>query len=239
MTSKHLTTVAIALTLVFILCAAAAPALWFAAQDSTLLREPMDRLRADGRLAPEGEDLYLVRTLHARSALLQQQGSSGGYQLQPYTSEVEGRLFLVLDEMAKAGVMPLTTHTLLQEELLRPGVQWRYSVDAAGFEQIQCLLPKGGRFTTFGVEIEPRTRWVVHLWVMDPEGAQNNLGIYDAGEGFEAYLEWLQLSQLGDWENIGQSAYNIQKTSQNGLLQAFITTNRGIEIGVTTLGVSV
>jgi hypothetical protein len=239
MTSKRLTIAAIALTLVFILYAAAVPAVWFAAQDKTLLSEPMNRLRADGRLAPEGEDLYIVRTLHARSALLQQQGPSGGYQSQNVTSEVKGRLFLVLDEMAKAGVMPLTMHTLLQEELLRPGVQWRYSVDTAGFEQIQCLLPKGGRFTTFGVEIEPRIRWVVHLWVMNPEGAQNNLGVYDAGEGFEAYLEWLQLNQLGDWENANLSGYNIQKISQNGLLQAYITTNRGIEIGITPLNVSV
>lgn len=246
MRNKWVTVLVSLATAVFIIGVAVAPVAWFAAQDETLLAQPMQRLRLDGRLAPEGEDLYMVRTLHARSSLLRQNGAAAGYQPQPFSEEMRARAFLVLDEMAKAGVLPPQVHSSLRQQMVGEAVErqattngeaeWRYAVDEAGFEQVQCLFPAdSGHFAGFGIEIEPRTRKAVRFWLLPVAGRGEALEGIESKNCLEAYLQWLELDTLDDWRAPAPLAYDAQMASQKALLQVYTEVSVIFQLGVTVL----
>lgn len=236
MKGKLLTAGATLLTLALVGVMAAAPAWWFGRRDAALFSQPVERVRLTGRLSPEGEDLYMVRTLHARDSLRHQDGTAG-YVQQEDAGEGQSRALLALDDMAKAGAVPPALRSLLQQQLAQEGGQWRYAIDGAGFEQVQCLLPQGSTFAYFGMELEPRTRFVVRLWVSVAQGAETPQALteLDVDACLAAYRQWLGLQELDDWETLEPVNGMVRQRSQKGLLQLYAGDAGGFEMGTATL----
>lgn len=232
---KHIPALAAVLVaLLLIIGVSAAPVWWFGLRDEALSTAPLERLRRDGPLSPEAEELYLVRTLNARDSLLRRQGAAAGYEYAAVPGDLPGRVLWALDEMAKAGALPAALRAQLQALLTDESAEWSYAADASGFELAQCLLPPGGEFATFGVEMEPATRCVVRLWLL-PTAGQSPALDYDEAALLEAYKQWLGLGSLDDWRPPAKDAYAAQQQSDKGLLQLYADTRRGLVLGVAVV----
>lgn len=216
------------------------PGWWFRQQDDALFTQVLERRRQGSHLSPEGEDLYLVRTLHTRNQQLAEAGASAGYTQQDYSlAQLRPALTSTLDAMAKAGVLPagLCTHLAVLAE--GGGTELRYYTDLAGFEQIRCVFgDESGEWNSMGMELEPRTRRVVNFWLTAGHSTNEAQTVdYDADAALKAYRAWLGMDGLDDWQVKESRYYSGLATSEKAQMQLFCL-NRGktLAFGAAPLG---
>lgn len=227
-------------TAAVVLAVASVPARLFAREDEALYSTVLERKRQTSRLAPEGEDLYLVRTIHARHSLLAENGAQAGYIETEYDiTQLRPALAGVLDSMAKAGVLPAAFNVRLAVLLEQETTKITYFEDSAGFVQVICRFADDAtEWESLGMEVEPRTRRVVNFWLTATAGGAMPEG-YNAETAIEAYKEWLGLNGLDDWQPQTGSFYNIQQNSQKALMQLFVLhKGRTFAFGAVPLGMA-
>lgn len=212
--------IAAALAVALMIAAAAAiPSALFAKEDEALYNSPLDRHREQGALSPEGEDLYLVRTLYARAG---QQHGSGYAPKTPERDALRRQLTPALNEMAKSGILPAALSAQLGIITERDDSLTDYSVDSADFIQAVFTGTEGDTVVSFGVEMEPRTGLIVNLWINTAEEVTTAAAGYDTALAIDAYQSWLGLDELDDWQDGGQGYYSCQQTSQKGRMKLYL-----------------
>lgn len=222
-------------TAIIIAAAASIPALLFAEEDETLYHSPLNRHREAGALSPEGEDLYLVRTLYARAEQLQK-GGAGYLPETPDLDDLRRQVTPVFNEMAKNGILPAGLSAELGIILERDDSLTGYSVDSAGFTQALFSGDGNGAVHSFGFEREPLTGLIVNIWINTAHDLEGQAAGYDAGLALEAYRAWLGLQELDDWQNGDSGYYSYEQSSQKGRMKLYLLAQgRLLHLGAVSI----
>lgn len=234
MTTKGIwKTILAAMGVVLVLCTCAAtPVLVFQMQDAQQFQQPLTRRRLDSRLSADGQDIYLVRTLHQRAA---QAGSETGFApANMPRQQIQQQMENVLWLLAEAEMVP----NVLPDNLifLPENTPNHYSclVDSFEIQQFQCVMD--AYFSPFiGLEFEQRAGKVIRFWAtLDTEAAAG----FDAGKFLQRYIVYLGLDRLDDWTVADSQYYDALLRSEKGLVQVYCGLNHGMVLfGVAALPV--
>lgn len=223
-------------TAVVVLGVAKLPEAVFRQEDKMLQESLLQRHREPGRLAFEGEDLYLLRTLHSRGELMQNE-ENGYVPAAPDTAALRAQITPVFNEMAKAGILPPTIYAELGIIAERDESLTGYYEDGAGFIQALYSGEKGGIVHSFGFEMEPKTGLLVNIWVNTSVEVKEITEGFDKEAAVSAYKSWLGLDILDDWQDGESSYYDVSEFSQKGLSKLYLLCDGKIlHMGIIALG---